>query len=804
MSNADYNIWEGKQTNVNDKEPAVVSSNTDRASFDINFKRILGLWPFVLLFALIGYSVGRIVLRYITPIYTVSTSVTIEAEESETSELEKMLLGKKKGVSLVDKISFFKSPALASNIVDTLGLHYHSESIGKFKNTDYYGIIDWRILNVVEKNDPVSLEFTIVPKSNGFQYSYEKKTGNAYWGIPFFIKNLKVVISKQRSISKGTIIKCFNNSKYNEAFALTRSLYVASVGQGNSLLIQYQDQNSDRAIDILNCLLKLQKNELEKDKSIGYSKTIDFIDQRLEPLGRDLDSIENSLAQFKIENGIVGKATSLSTGYEDQIRIAEDALTQIRNKEMALKEVEDFIYNPKQFDSDLSFVNLEGTTLNSLCTQFQQYRKDRDRLSQYAQDANPKMRMLDKNIAELRNAMNRQVANYKMNLKVLKDNNLKLITEVKAKLIDAPTIEKEFTEKNRYKAIKEALYSSLLQKREEAMMNKASVNVDNKLIYPPLKSNAVINPSKTIVLSISILVGILLPIIFGVVKEITNKKVITKKNLQSNTSIPVLAELEEVKSFKSFPFAIGGNNRSMFGEQIRSLRTNMSFYLNAEKKTNFILITSSISGEGKSFLSMNIAKSYSLQGKKVALLEFDLRRPRISHALGLVDVESGLTSFLIGKSTVDEIVHTIIRDDIEHLDYFPAGYIPPNPQELISSKYMKVLKNYLEENYDIVVLDSPPFGIVADAQILGAWADITLVITRFNLTTIDQIKEINSWNERKVFKSMAMIFNGVKTSGYFGYHYGNYYYRRKYGYGYYYGAYGYGDSSKNKANKQNT
>jgi capsular exopolysaccharide synthesis family protein len=291
-----------------------------------------------------------------------------------------------------------------------------------------------------------------------------------------------------------------------------------------------------------------------------------------------------------------------------------------------------------------------------------------------------------------------------------------------------------------------------------------------------------------------------LPLIFGVIREVTNRKIITKKNLQNNTHIPVLAELEQVSNIKTFPFAVGGNNRSMFGEQIRSLRTNMNFYLNQEKLTNIILITSSMSGEGKSFLAMNIAKSYSLQGKKVALLEFDLRRPKITSAIGLLEIDKGLSTFLIGKATVDEIIHTVVKDEDEHLDLFPAGSIPPNPQELISSKYMKVLKEYLDNNYEIVVIDSPPFGIVADAQILAMYADITLIVSRFNLTTIDQIKEINSWNERKIFKSMGMVFNGVKNSGYFGYQYGNYYYRRKYGYGY---GYGYGYYSGYVSNKKN-
>jgi len=142
----------------------------------------------------------------------------------------------------------------------------------------------------------------------------------------------------------------------------------------------------------------------------------------------------------------------------------------------------------------------------------------------------------------------------------------------------------------------------------------------------------------------------------------------------------------------------------------------------------------------------------------------------------------------------------LVNDENEHFDLFPSGAIPPNPQELVSTKYMAQLKEYLGNNYDIVIVDTPPFGIVADAQIIGEWADLSLIVTRFNQTTVDQVYEIDEWNDRGVFKSMAIIFNGIKNSGYFGYKYGYYYYKRKYGYGYY-SSYGYGGYGGKKSKK---
>jgi len=309
-------------------------------------------------------------------------------------------------------------------------------------------------------------------------------------------------------------------------------------------------------------------------------------------------------------------------------------------------------------------------------------------------------------------------------------------------------------------------------------------------LYPPVVLNATQSPSKSKVLSITILTGLIAPFLFAIGKELMNKKIISKKQLQAMSVAPVLAELEETDRDSASPFVIEKKRRSMFGEQIRTLRTSLNFYNILDKPTTgYLMLTSSVSGEGKTFLSINIARSYSLQGKKVALLEFDLRRPKISKEFNVPSDHVGLSNFLIGKCKVEDIIYKCVDEPDEHLDLFVSGPIPPNPQELISGEYMKQLKEYLDANYDVVVVDTPPFGMVADAQILGKWADLTLVITRYQQTIFEQVQDINEWADKKLFNNMALILNGVRNTGYFGNRYGYYYYRRKYGYGYY--TYGY-------------
>ncbi len=773
----DHNVWENKGGPID--QPATQQGKVQANALDIDIRRIMSVWPFILLFGLIGYAVGSIYLRYANTIYSVSTSISLE-QKAEVS-LGQAIFGNPRD-PFNDKIAYFKSPTLAAQLVDSLGLQYNAEAQGRFKNKNFYGIISWKILNVVNGDIP-TINFSIIPKENGFQYVSDTIEGKGQWSVPFMIRNHQIVVNKLEEFSSQSPIYCYSKERLTAAFAVSKGINITSTKESNIIDIRYADISSDRAIDILEGLIKLTNEVLEEDKSLGFSQAIKFIEQRMAPLRKELDSIENSLAQFKASRGFVGNSAN-SEMYLEKMKDYDKELTQITILENTIRSVEDFIKNPNLKDADLAFVGVNNPGLQATLVQYQQLRQQRDKLALTAQETNPTLMLVDKNLADMRSNMDKQLANYKTNLRIAQSLYESKMGSANAYLRSAPIAEKELIDKSRFQNIKEALYLTLLQKREEAAIAKASVTVNTKVLYPPLKMNSILKPSRAKVLASAVIIGLILPIIFAFVKEVINRKIISKKQLQNTSIIPVIAELEQADNPTNQPFIIEGSQRSMFGEQIRSLRTNINFYNTAGKKTHFILITSSVSGEGKSFLSMNLAKSYSLQGKRVALLEFDLRRPKLSKALG-ISTKTGLTSVLIGKATPAEIVENIVNEQKQKLDLFPAGAIPPNPQELISGEYIHVLKKYLDDNYDVIVIDTPPFGIVADAQILGAWADVTLIVTRFQQTVREQVLEINEWHERGLFKSMALVFNGVKNSGYFGSKYGYYYYKRKYGYSYY-------------------
>ncbi len=788
MIKDDHNVWENNAI-VSDKEPAK-QSNPRTNTLDIDFRRVISIWPYILLCGLLGYAAGSIYLRYVNVIYNVSSSISLEQKEEVS--IGQAFFGSQRD-PFNDKIAYFKSPSLSAQIVDSLGLQYHAEAQGRFKNKDFYSLIKW---NIVDKtgNDIPEINFSIVPEKNGFHFTADSAEGNAKWGEYFRIKGNTIVVNKLEDFVSQTPIFCYSKNRLSAAFALSRAINITTTKESNIINISYADISSDRAIDILNGLIKLYNHVLESDKSQSFSQAINFIEQRLAPLGRELDSIETALAHFKASKGFVGSSANGEL-YLEKMKDYDKQLTEISIMKSTIGSVEEFIKNPNLKETDLSFVGINNPALQSTLAQYQQLLIQREKLSLNYTENNPSLKLIDKNLADLRSNMNAQVENYKNNLRIAETTYRQNIATASAYLQSTPGEEKQLIDKTRLQNIKEALFLTLLQKREEASIAKASVTVNTKILYPPVKINAILKPSRTIVLSAAIIIGLLLPILIAIVKELLNRKIISKKQLQGMTNMPVIAELEQAENIEKLPFVIDGGQRSMFGEQIRSLRTNINFYSSASRQTNYILITSSVSGEGKSFLSMNLAKSYALQGKKVALLEFDLRRPKITKALSVSADRPGLTNILIGKSEPADIVVSVSNNPKERLDFFPAGAIPPNPQELISGEYIGKIKAYLDANYEIVVIDTPPFGIVADAQILGAWADVTLIVTRYQQTVREQIQEINEWHRRNLFKSMALVFNGVKNRGYFGSKYGNYYYKRKYGYSYYSSS---ADESKKK------
>jgi len=346
-----------------------------------------------------------------------------------------------------------------------------------------------------------------------------------------------------------------------------------------------------------------------------------------------------------------------------------------------------------------------------------------------------------------------------------------------------PNKEKELLSISRQQSIKNSIYTFLLQKREETALSYSSTVADSRVIDVAETGGSPVSPKRMMILGLGFAIAMVLGIAFVEIREMLNRNVMFRSEIEKLTRVPILGEIAFDQSQSSLVIAEG--KRSFIAEQFRQLRTSLG-YLGINSRKKKIMITSSISGEGKSFITANLGVSLALIGKKVVILELDLRKPKLSDAFN-VSRSKGISNYFIGDMEAEEIIKST---ETANLFIIPSGPVPPNPSELILNGRMLELLAYLETHFDYIIIDTAPINPVTDAFIISPMCDATLFVIRHGYTPRIQLQKLDDQNKIRELKNMAIIFNGVKNRGY-----GNY------GYGYGYG-YGYTDETETKKAKR--
>jgi capsular exopolysaccharide synthesis family protein len=357
------------------------------------------------------------------------------------------------------------------------------------------------------------------------------------------------------------------------------------------------------------------------------------------------------------------------------------------------------------------------------------------------------------------------------------------------KIRSVPKIQREYINIKRQQDIKQTLYLYLLQKREEAAITEAA-NVSNSRIVDPAHTGIVpIAPKRQLIYLAAFLLGLALPGGLIYLKDLLNRKISSRQEVESQTQTPVYAEIGHSKD--PGPIIVSSGNKGAVPEQFRNLRTNLSFVLGTDTH-KVILVTSSMGGEGKSFISLNLAMTYSLMGKRTVLVDMDLRKPRLSAYLGL-DHRAGISNYLSGQLPVADLIITLDKEK-DPLYFIGSGPVPPNPSELFLQPSMEGMITEFKKQYDYIIIDTPPVGLVTDAQIIGKYADASLYVVRNGFTFKDQIRLIDSYYQGKRFPHLGIVLNDIKAGEAYRYGYG--------GYGYGYGDGYYSENGNGKAGKK--
>ncbi|MBO9636408.1 MAG: polysaccharide biosynthesis tyrosine autokinase, partial [Chitinophagaceae bacterium] len=395
---------------------------------------------------------------------------------------------------------------------------------------------------------------------------------------------------------------------------------------------------------------------------------------------------------------------------------------------------------------------------------------------------NPVVLNLNSDIEEARLKILKNLDNirsaFSTTINTLKGQQQKLQSQISA----VPEKEKMAREKSRQQEIKQNLYLYLLQKREESNIALASTISTARVVDPAQSFGSQIGPRRFQTYLIALLAGLLIPIVIIYIIDLFNDKVTTRSDIEKATNAPILGEIGHNENQQTLVFS-QLSSRSVVAEQLRILRSNLSFLIGEQFNKPTILVTSSFGGEGKSFVSTNIGAAMALSGKKTVILEFDLRKPKIVAGLGLQKGQ-GLTNYLIGAARMDELPQKV--PGVEDLYVVPCGPVPPNPSEILLAPKIAELFRWLREEYDVIIIDTAPVGLVSDALTLSQYADATLYVVRQRYTYKKQLLFINELYTQGKFLKMGLLVNDViskGTRGYYGYGGGRYGYGYGYGYG---------------------
>jgi capsular exopolysaccharide synthesis family protein len=529
---------------------------------------------------------------------------------------------------------------------------------------------------------------------------------------------------------------------------------------------------------IINTIINKHEELAIEDKNEVTESTSEFIKERMILIEMELSSVEDSSQAFKFKNRLID-VESDAANYLSKEGALEKSITE-SNIQLSLAEfMNEFIQKAKGYDELLpANLGFEDASISALTAEHNKLVLERNRLLQSSSAKNPMVANIDGQITAIRASLKESLSKLKQSLE-LQINILKKQEAIyKGKLSNVPEFEREYREILRQQQIKETLYLYLLQKREENQIAMASTMGSVKVLDYAYSSREPVAPKKKIIFLGAILLGLILPVGVIYVRDLLNTKV-TKKEEIEKLGIPLIGQVPQNPT-KDYLVAIKGKRNSV-SEAFRILRTNMSFLLNAENTAGKVIFsTSTIAGEGKTFLALNLANTLAMTSKSVVLIGLDLRAPKIGAYLG-EPKDTGVSDYIVDESMpINKILHSK-RGDI-YFDFLLSGTIPPNPSELLMSNRLKDLISYCKINYDYVIIDSAPVGLVVDTVSIVEYADLVLYTIRANHLDKHALDiPVNLYNTKTVRK-MGLVFNGVSMkSGTYG----------AYGYGY-----GYGDNKK--------
>ena len=552
-----------------------------------------------------------------------------------------------------------------------------------------------------------------------------------------------------------------------------------------------------RGQDFINQLLEMYNRNTNNDKNEIAQKTAEFIDERIGIISKELGSTEADLESFKRDAGI----TDLTS--EAQIALAGNAEYEKKSVEnrTQISLVNDLrkYLRSNEYEVLPSNVGLQDAALIGAIERYNEMLVERKRLLRTSTENNPAIVNLDTSIRAMKANVQATLEGTLQGLMITKSNLDREASRYSRRISNAPGQERAYVSIARQQEIKAGLYLMLLQKREENAIALAATANNAKIIDEAIADDIPVSPKHSMIYLIALMLGVGIPVGIIYLVELTKFKIEGRADVEKLTSVPVVGDipLTDEKNDKNGSIAVFENKNNLMSETFRNIRTNLQFMLDNDQKV--ILVTSTVSGEGKSFVSSNLAISLSLLGKKVVIVGLDIRKPGLNKVFQLSNKERGITQYLSNPET--DLMELVQPSDVnKNLFILPGGTVPPNPTELLARNGLDRAIETLKKHFDYIILDTAPIGMVTDTLLIGRVADLSVYVCRADYTHKAEYTLINELSFEKKLPNLCTVINGVDLKKRkYGYYYGYGKYGKHYGYGKRYGyGYGYGQTKSER------
>ncbi|NNV56575.1 GumC family protein [Limnovirga soli] len=768
--------------------------------FDIKkfIYKLISFLPWIILSVLIAYAGAKIYLRYTPQVHRISANLLIKDEEDASPENNILReLGVMPGSKEIqNQIDILQSYELAENVVDSLNLQVNIISQGRITSSLLYGHAAPFFIKPIGKD---TIEFKpdsyIVYLHNAdFELVKNGKSITKLYNDSFKLGGKTVILQRNSKIAinpDGYVLSI--RTKRSVALAIAGAITVTKLHEMSGVLeIAMLDESPQKAIDIINTLIKsFNTAGISDKKEVGY-KTSKFLTERVDSVAAELDQLELKAEAFKRDNKI-NDISAQGTKYLDQALDYDEKQTAQQGQLELLASLEKFIANAKDYTDIIpSQYGLNEPTLTGLIAQYNQSVGTYQEQAKISTQKDPVMGRLKNQLQDIKGNLLKNITSIRQSYQIVLKQIAGKQNNFEQQFSGFPEMERQYLKLKRQIGVKEQLYLYLLQKKEETELSLVSTINDTRVIESAF-DKGIILPKADQVMLFAILIGLILPVIAMLLLDFFDNKIADRKEVEAGTRVPIIGELSYNPEVRNK--LVNTKSRSSLAEQFRLIGTNIRF-IAPDKTCKTILVTSFMSGEGKSFVSINLASSLVSGNAKVLLIEMDLRKPKMLQYLN-TQLSNGLTNYIINDIPIANIIGRV--DNLPNVDVISSGPMPPNPAELLMHKKVDDLLAYAREHYQYIIIDSPPVGLVADVFLLTKHIDITLFILRHKhsfKTTIQFIEKLHT--EQKV-NALNVVVNGIKDHAGIGYGYG---YGYSYGYGYHYGSGYYSDDKKPKGWKR--